>query len=518
MSGMSNTSSSKRSTQFETFNLSTPFGGASESNYYYDFGQFKQRARAYATTVVETIYRAEPQVLSLPLVRATEQERALLDQNAPQTYKSQCLDWISLTIVYFLVLITEAARGLIMPSAWPYFQSLGGSKSSLGAFIAAHSLGRLISTLPVGILADRYSMRTLICIACGIQAIGHFIYVGASSLNMLYFSRVLVGIGSASTFLSYTHIAKVVPPDQCLYYYAFASGILFIGVSVLPVIGGAMIYFPTIQIPVLPIVFNANTYGALILAIVNIAAVFIVFKYYLSPEVAASNYTNLSHVATTTPPISPVKSALKSYNSVSPTLPSVLNMRAIATCFIVNFILRGTVAMLETLSVPLLQEEFHLTVSAASKWMSAMGVLGVLAYFSIRLFPRTVSDRSLVKTGLFLVILGILPLSFASISKRLSLRLYVTFLSFAWSIGFPLAGTTIMSLFTKILKGGPVGSYLGMFSTTGGIAPLICGIPVSKLWSSFGTEAVFLTILGMTGSAFVLICINHRSLLTTVSI
>lgn len=509
---MSSNSPSRPGVHFDTTTISTPFGSASESNHYYDFAYLKQRAHACATTVVETIYSVEPQILTLPLTRITEQERELLSNSPPSDRFHKRVDKLSLVIVYFLVLVTEAARGLIMPTAWPYFQSFGGTKRELGAFIAAHSFGRLLSTLPAGILADRYSMRSLICMACILQAGGHFLYISASSLFQLYFSRVLIGIGSATTFLSYTHLAKVIPPDQCLYHYGFISAVLFIGVSVLPVVGGFLSTIHSVDLPFVPFLFDGKTYGAFILALINLFAAHVVLKYYISPNISAANYSDLREVSISSLKTSSVMPGPKNYNSLSPVPPRILDMRAIATCFVINFLLRGSVAMLETVSVPLLQEEYSLSVSEASKYMSLMGVFGVLSYASIKFIPRGVSDRFLVNAGLFFVLLGLVPLSFLPISSSVPITVFVTFFSLAWSVGFPLAGTTIMSLITKLLKGGPVGSYLGMFSFVGGLAPLICGIPVSQLWNSFGSETVFLTVVGMSAIGFALIAINYQRL------
>lgn len=509
---MSNRSPSRSSAQFDTSTMSTPFGGACESNHYYDFAYLRQRAHACATTVVETIYSVEPQILTLPLVRITEQERELLSNSPPSDRLSKRVDKLSLIIVYFLVLITEAARGLIMPTAWPYFQSFGGTKRGLGAFIAAHSFGRLLSTLPAGILADRYSMRSLIFMACVLQAGGHFLYISASSLFQLYFSRILIGIGSASTFLSYTHLAKVIPPAQCLYHYGFISAVLFVGVSVLPVVGGFLSTLPSIYFPLVPFLFDGKTYGAFLLALINLLTAYVVLKFYISPNISITSYSDLREVSISSPKTPGSVTGPKNYNSLSPIPPRILDMRAIATCFIINFLLRGSVAVLETVSIPLLQEEYNLTVSGASKCMSIMGVFGMLSYSSIKFIPRGFSDRFLVNAGFIFVLLGLLPLSFLPISTFVPIPIFVAFFSLAWSVGLPLAGTTVMSLITKLLKGGPVGSYLGMFSFVGGLAPLVCGIPVSQLWNTFGSEAVFLVVVGMTATGLGLTAVNYQRL------
>lgn len=54
------------------------FGAAAKSSLYNDLAYLRQRARTYATTVVQTLHRAEPQFLMIPLKPITVHQLTLL--------------------------------------------------------------------------------------------------------------------------------------------------------------------------------------------------------------------------------------------------------------------------------------------------------------------------------------------------------------------------------------------------------------------------------------------------------
>ncbi len=77
--------------------------------------------------------------------------RALLCLPPPRASE---VDWTAMCVVYLITGASEAARGLLIHSAWPYFRSLGGSKVLLGVFVCMLSYGRLKTTIPLGYLSD----------------------------------------------------------------------------------------------------------------------------------------------------------------------------------------------------------------------------------------------------------------------------------------------------------------------------------------------------------------------------
>jgi len=84
------------------------------------------------------------------------------------------LDHLSLFTVYWVVLASEAGRGLVLPSQWPYLSSLGGSTTQLGLLVASFSFGRMVANLPFGYLSDLFSVKSVLIAASAIQILGLF--------------------------------------------------------------------------------------------------------------------------------------------------------------------------------------------------------------------------------------------------------------------------------------------------------------------------------------------------------
>lgn len=77
----------------------------------------------------------------------------------------------------------------------------------------------------------------------------------------------------------------------------------------------------------------------------------------------------------------------------------------------------------------------------------------------------------------------------------MSTQVYVFFLGLTWSLAYPIGQTAILSLFSKVLAGLPAGGFLGIFSATGSLARVAFAMLAGIVWSHFGKESVFSTIL-----------------------
>eukprot|EP00168_Porphyra_purpurea_P005797 TRINITY_DN1691_c0_g1_i7.p1 TRINITY_DN1691_c0_g1~~TRINITY_DN1691_c0_g1_i7.p1 ORF type:complete len:480 (-),score=103.45 TRINITY_DN1691_c0_g1_i7:474-1709(-) len=187
------------------------------------------------------------------------------------------VDWTSIAVVYLVVLTSEAARGLLLPTQWPYLQSVGGSQAMLGVLVGSFSLGRMAATIPLGVLSDRLSMRAVLALSSGLQIVGHLAYGLVGSPWTLVAARVVVGFGSATMSVCRSHIARAIPREKQTYHFAYLSGLQFVGFAVLPGVGGLLSYLPSNK------VFNTYTYPAYILMLVNAIAIGFLYFCYLDP-------------------------------------------------------------------------------------------------------------------------------------------------------------------------------------------------------------------------------------------
>lgn len=399
------------------------------------------------------------------------------------------IDYLSLYVIYFVTLTAEAARGLLLPSTWPYFHSLGGLKASLGVFVATFSLGRMFSSIPLGFLSDNFSIRIVLIVASIFQIVGHIIYALAPSLPILFASRLIVGFGSSTMAVCRAHLTRAVPARHRTHHFAYLSGLQFIGFAVLPGFGGLMAKIPTFSFSAV-LKFNAYTYPAYFLAVANILCIIAVQMFYLDPLPTRPRNPNIR------------SASLQRLNTIDMENHSP-DTFAIVVCLILNIVFRGVIAEFETISIPFMMEQYGISFSVGSYYLSAVGFLGLIVYLSFKPISYRFSDRLLIFAGLSFIVLGCLPLSLPYIASRLPLFVYVLFLGLTWSIAYPIGQTAVLSLFSKILYGLPAGGLLGVFSASGSVARLFMAILASEIWNRAGKGAVFSVIV-----AYVLVAIG----------
>lgn len=412
------------------------------------------------------------------------------------------IDWISLYVVYMVTLVAESARGLMLPSTWPYYHSLGGQKSSLGIFVASFSLGRMFSTIPLGYLSDNFSISFVLTVASIFQIFGHFVYAIAPSLSVLFISRVVVGFGSATMSVCRAHLTRSIPHNVRTHHFAYLSGLQFIGFAVMPGVGGLMALLPNSKI-FSYFAFNGFTYPAYALVLANAVCIFLIHQFYLDPPRAQPRFPSRRSAS-----IARINAANSDGAAESPS-PDTF---ALVVCLLLNIVFRGVIAEFETVTVPFMMEQFKVTFGTGSFFLSAVGFIGLILYLSFKALSQRFSDRFLVLLGLVFMILGCLPLAIRFVSLHLPLAIYVLCLGLTWSVAYPIGQTAILALFSKILYGLPAGGLLGIFSASGSIARLCMAVLAGQLWNLFGRESVFAVILAYVSISLVLLGVSYNRL------
>eukprot|EP01031_Cornospumella_fuschlensis_P031841 gene31841-38502_t len=113
-------------------------------------------------------------------------------------------DWrrtASVVTVGFVTFVGDCARGLLFPVLWPLCQKLGGSKLALGHLVSTFSIGRLVITTPIGMLADRYGHRLALLLSAVVLTLGSVAWANAPQLGGLYAlfgAQFLLGLGTGT--------------------------------------------------------------------------------------------------------------------------------------------------------------------------------------------------------------------------------------------------------------------------------------------------------------------------------
>lgn len=381
------------------------------------------------------------------------------------------LDLLSLLVVYFVTLVSEAARGLVLPSQWPFLESVGGSKAFLGVLVASFSLGRMVSTVPLGYLSDKMSMRGVLVFCSCLQIIGNTGYALSENQWMLVISRVIVGFGSATMSVCRAHITRSTLRNERTYHFAYLSALQFIGFAVLPGAGGLLTALPVFDLGPFP--FNSYSDAGWVLLLANIVVIGLLITVYDDPPMATRSTI-------------PRKADAESPEQIPNNEPDYL---ALSACVLINICFRGVVAQLETVAAPFIMEKFSYSMEGASFLITAMGCVGLIIYLCFKPISRAMSDVNLVLIGLlFATVAGFI---FSVFHDYLNLPMYIFTLGLIWSIAYPLGQTAVLGLFSKKLGSLPAGEFLGIFSAGGSLARLSFASMTGVIWSRFGRYAVF---------------------------
>lgn len=435
---------------------------------------------------------ASSSFFGLPHSLSSVNLRSHLGLNAPPPGE---IDWVSIAVVYWITLVSEASRGLMLSSTWPYLSSLGGTKAMLGVFVGSFSMGRMATTIPLGYMSDNFSTSTVLMLASSIQILGHAIYAISPSVGVLIASRVIVGFGSSTMSVCRAHLTRAVPSSQRTYHFAYLSALQFIGFAVLPGVGGLLAMLP--ELHVLPFfTLNGFTYPALVLIVCNMLCILVIYSFYFNPPEAAPRRR-----------ASPQNGSSSSNDDVEG--PDVF---ALVVCLLINITFRGIVAELETVCTPFLMEHFDVSYAKASFYISFIGFFGLAVYLGFKPIAKTFSDRSLVVFGLVAVVVGCLPISSTWLSEHMSVGVYVACLGINWSLAYPVGQTAVLGLFSKVLGGLPAGGFLGIFSASGSFARIAFAMASGAIWGQFGREAVFASLIANSTLTLVLVAFTYRRL------
>lgn len=431
----------------------------------------------------------------IPIPCRTSETRRWLGLPQPTVGR---VDVVSLCVVYWITLVSEAARGLIMPSSWPYFHSVGGSKEMLGVFVGVLSFGRMIVTMPLGYLSDKYSSAQIFYVSAVIQIFGHIMYAAWPTAEALIFSRLIVGLGSSTLSVCRAYVSKSIPREERTHHFAYLSALQFIGFAVLPGVGSLLTYLPKISI--LGIQMNGFTYPALVLVLCCVLIIVSTFLFYEDPQSPAPSRT------TTTPLVT-----IGAGNLVKSENPDYL---ALSVCVLANMVFRGLVAELETVTTPFLMEQYGMSFSTSGTYLTIFGFFGLFIYSIFKYISRIFSDRWLIYIGLIVTAISTVPLMFQFISVNLPVIVYVSFIGALWSVAYPIGQTGSLSLFSKVMRGLPPGGLLGIFSATGSGARIGFAVAAGALWGYFGREAVFASMVACCFACIALVWISWRRLRT----
>ena len=343
--------------------------------------------------------------------------------------------------VMYVLLLSEAARGIVLPSLTEGILESGGSLATVAYAIALFSLGRLVATLPLAYLAEWQSTRASVIAACATSVVGHVLYANFAGVSdaqtIVLVSRFLIGVGTGTVGTCRGFVAHSSMADRTR-LMAIAGLAQSAGFALSPSV--ALVFPGGLALP------------GICMALANLAAVM--------------------GAAVWMPSSDPVSS--ESNDSVSRALSSSEEKRAIALFMVLNVVLRGVLADAEAL-VPAERrivfdgDGTRDQVVAAARFFFVLGVFGCICFALIDpVVKRTrISERALFVAGVALV--GVGQVFLMDEVHGASTKLFTAGAVLVWCVGSPITTTFSVSLFSKALGSKPQAVLLSWITVAGSI-------------------------------------------------
>jgi MFS transporter, ceroid-lipofuscinosis neuronal protein 7 len=329
--------------------------------------------------------------------------------------------------------------------------------------------------------------------------LGNIIYMAAdasatNSLAVLVVSRFIVGFGGGSRSVCRANVAALTTVDQRLKYITILAAVVFLGYALTPGLGSLV---ARTDMEVGGVQFNKFTSpGAILVALNIVTLVAIVFVFDDSVSIVDC------------PEETSAQSDQRQQRSATTREPVVVGERAIAigaVLFIfLNFTAKGTLAVFETVNIPLYFQVTHSdpasndTVVEASNFQFYLGLLGLITYVSIDILRDKITAIQWVYIGFTTLLVGNVMLVIAP-SSLTYWRLVIAE-TFVWSVGCPITTAVVVAAFSRLLGTRPQGFLMGLLGSAGSMARITLPLLPAALPSMtavFGFNIAF-CVLGMS--------------------
>lgn len=128
--------------------------------------------------------------------------------------------------------------GIIIPILPIFTKELGAQDYQIGLIAMIYPIMNFFFAPMWGTLSDRHGRRPIILISVFITGVAYLVFAQVNGLIILFFSRMLSGIGSANISVAQAYIADVTTPQERTKKLGFLGAAFGIGFIIGPSLGG----------------------------------------------------------------------------------------------------------------------------------------------------------------------------------------------------------------------------------------------------------------------------------------
>jgi DHA1 family tetracycline resistance protein-like MFS transporter len=364
-----------------------------------------------------------------------------------------------MALILFTVFLDLLGIGLIFPIGPFYATAFGASAFEVGLLFTLFSVAQFLTIPILGALSDRYGRRPVLLIGVAGEVVGYLLFGTATSLSMLYLSRIVAGASSGNIGAAQAYIADISTPRERTHSFGLLGAAVSVGFLFGPALGGFLGQYD-LRLP---------AFAAAALVVVN----WITILVWLPESLPADRRSNTS-----------LTTGFNPFGVLITLLRRPLLRVPLAATFLCNFAFSGFLT------------SFALFTSVRFGWgpqqvaivlvvQSFMSIL--IQTFGVRRLSQSWPDTTILMLGIGVNLLGFVVIAVAPDP----IFLYVLSAPLQAS-GSALWRPSLSSLITKLVSGREQGMANGGAQASSALATIIGPLGAGVMYERIGAASPFL--------------------------
>ena len=363
--------------------------------------------------------------------------------------------------------------GIIIPILPIFTKELGAEDYQIGLIAMIYPIMNFFFAPLWGTLSDRYGRRPIILISVFITGLAYLVFAQVNGLVILFFSRMLSGIGSANISVAQAYISDVTSVKERTKSLGFLGAAFGIGFIIGPTIGG---YLKSISAPGQ---VDWVGYVAAGMSFINL-----IMAYFMLPESLKDKQSNA-----------------KFNFKVVTGIITELRKPSIRELLLINFIFIAAFMLMQMACSLMWKEIDELTDQQIGYVFAFIGLAtAIIQGTLVGRMVKWLGEQKLITYGIFFMITGLVLLPLVGKSYFVPFELFgLTFIALANGCLTP----GITSLLSKYANPREVGQVLGVNQSFGSLARA-AGMGFSGFLYGMNFQVPFFVGALMMGVCFIL--------------
>lgn len=358
---------------------------------------------------------------------------------------------------------------LVAPLMAFYAKRMNAADWMVGPLIASFAVAQLVSSPVWGKFSDRYGRRPAMIIGLSGSAVAYAIFGFASSLWMLFASRLVQGLGGGTTGVAQAYVADTMAPAERAKALGWISAATSAGVLIGPVIGSIARRFGT-EVP------GLVAAGLMLLCVA--------FAWKWLPE------SRVHHTHT------PSGQQLPPGRSIKEALWQIIERPSAPAHRVIWIYVVGMLALNVVIGVMALyfKDVYGVTEETIGYFFTVFGVVGVLMRFGlVGWFNHRYGEIRTMQLGTISLFLGLalMPLPAALLPPGAAIVVFIVFLTLV-PVGTALLFPASTSLVSQRVPRHELGLVMGAQQTLRGIASIVGPVGATLVFDKLGHGVPFL--------------------------